>query len=419
MLRALRALPLLFVLALPQTGGAEPVEYVGRLLPGLEPESGFGPAVKLDPAPAAFLEKLPVRPGAEDRVFSGTLKVVHDGLETEVALVEPARGERFLYADMDRDGKMSAAERFEFAPWPGAPEGSSSVLLRFPRSEGEFPEYPVLLTRRPPSDKEPKGDFRRLMKSSQSYAQGIARVGDREVRVRIPVLSKTVRVALGEGTAGMDLDGDGVIEADLSAGELQVPYDKAETLVFRLGDQYLSIKSVDVAAGRFVLRTHPASDHTRFDLRPGSVVPDFAFTDVEGKERRLSELRGKVVLLDFWGTWCFGCVEEMPTLLKAHETFRSRGFEIVGMDFYEDVETLKKFVDERKLPWINATAPSVEHLVQKSFRVWIFPTKILLDREGRIVSVGDPGQLPLEDEGLLTSIEQVLGPAQEPATSTR
>lgn len=292
--------------------------------------------------------------------------------------------------------------------------------LRVPRSGGEFPFYPVLLTWFPPASGEtPKEDVRRLRRSGPAYVRGTARVGDREVRVRYPVSSKTVRVDLGGGRVGMDLDGDGEIEPELSTGETQTPFDPKETLVFRLGDLYLSTKSVDVAAGKFVLRTHPASDHTRFDLRPGSRLSDFAFTDVNGKERRLSDLRGKVVLLDFWGTWCYACVKEMPTLLKAHETFRGRGFEILGLDFEDDLDTLKKFVAEKSLPWINATAASVKPVIEKNFRVWIFPTKILLDREGRIVSLGEPGQPPLKDEELLKSIEEVVGSPQEAATSMR
>lgn len=421
MRRALRALPFLFFVAFPGLGAAEPLEYVGRLEAGLEPDGGEGPAFDLERAPAELLERLPSRPGPEDKVFSNKLQILYDGtLEVQVVLVEPAQGKPFLYADMDMNGELSASERFGFGPWPGVPEEAGAVELRFPRSNGDFPFYPVLLTWSPPASGEtPKEGVRRLRRSGQAYVLGTARVGDREVRVRYPVSSKTVRVDLGGGRVGMDLDGDGEIEPELSTGETQTPFEKTETLVFRLGDLYLSTKSVDVAAGKFVLRTHPASDHTRFDLRPGSRLSDFAFTDVDGKERRLSDLRGKVVLLDFWGTWCYACVKEMPTLLKAHETFRGRGFEILGLDFEDDLDTQKKFVAEKGLPWINATAVSAKPLIEKNFRVWVFPTKILLDREGRIVSLGEPGQPPLKDEGLLKSIEEVVGPPQEVPTSMR
>lgn len=422
MRRALRACPfLLFLVLSGSSGAAEPLEYVGRLEAGLEPDSSVGPAFDLERAPAELLERLPVRPGPGEKVFSGKLQVFYDGtVVPQVVLVEPAQGKPFLYVDMDMNGALSASERFDFGPWPLVPEEAGAVELRFSKSGGEFASFPVLLTWFPPKSGEtPKEGFRRLRRSGQAYVRGTARVGDREVRVRYPVSWKTVRVDLGSGRVGMDLDGDGEIEPELSTGETQTPFDETETLVFRLGDLYLSTKSVDVAAGKFVLRTHPASDHTRFDLRPGSRLADFAYTDVSGKERRLSDLRGKVVLLDFWGTWCYACIKEIPTLLKAHETYRGRGFEILGMDFEDDLDTLKKFVAEKGLPWINATAASVKPVIEKNFRVWVFPTKILLDREGRIVSLDEPGQPSLKDEGLLKSIEEVVGSPQGAPASRR
>lgn len=184
-----------------------------------------------------------------------------------------------------------------------------------------------------------------------------------------------------------------------------MPTEDAEPILFRLGDLYLSTKSVDAAAGRVVLRTHSPSEYRRFDLSPGSLLPDFEFTDVEGRRRRLSELRGKVVLIDVWGVWCGSCVEELPRLVKAYETWREQGLEILGLDYGDKPWELTGFLAERKLPWINATAQSVEDVVRTNLRIWRFPTKILLDREGRVVSVGDPGQPLLHEEHLLKTLE--------------
>jgi peroxiredoxin len=203
----------------------------------------------------------------------------------------------------------------------------------------------------------------------------------------------------------MDLDGDGTFSRRLAAGETRVAYGETEPVVFRLGDLYLSTRSVDPAAGRIVLRTHAPSEYRRFELHPGSQVPDFEYTDLQGRRGRLSDLRGKVVLLDFWGVWCHSCVQEMPVLRKAYETYRGRGLEILGMDWDDKPEEQRRFVAETGLPWLHATAASVEDVVGKGFEVWRFPTKILLDREGRILAVMDEDRT---EEDLMKMLEDAL-----------
>jgi thiol-disulfide isomerase/thioredoxin len=386
---------------------SETVQYVGRLDPGLAvaPRDGLGMGLEEVKETASI--GLPVPPAPGDRVFEGRMWLRRSGPKPSyrVVLVEPAsrpENTAFVYADLDLDGALSARERFGLeretdGEW-------ESVTLPVPIRVGKLDGIPVWLGRSLP-EKNPGGSFR-FMAYSVGQATGRVQVGAREVRVRYRMDLDTGQATLF-GQHGMDLDGNGVFDRGLSRGEVEMSMDGR--VIFHLGDLYLSTRSVDADTGRIVLRTHPASDYQRLDLASGAQLPDFAFTAVDGTPRRLSELRGKVVLLDFWGTWCGPCVGDMPKLRKIHETYRDRGFEIVGLDFEDDLETQRKFLAENDVPWIHATAASVADLVQSRFRVFSFPTKILLDREGRVVSVGDPGQLPLKTEDdVRKAVEEVL-----------
>ena len=391
---------------------SETVQFLGRLEPGLTAVPRDGAGMGLDEVKEAASADLPVPPAPGDRVFEGKIWLRHSGPQPfyRVLLVEPAGKEAALvYVDLDLDGGLSAGERFDLEREPDGEWESAGI--RFPVKVGTLDGIPTWLGRALPP-KNPEGSYR-FMGYSIGQAVGKVRVGARDVLVRYRIDLDTGQATLF-GRQGMDLNGNGVFDNGLSHGEVEMSEDGR--VVFHLGDLYLSTRSVDMASGRIVLRTHPASDYRRFDLTSGAQVPDFPFTMPDGRPGRLSELRGKVVLLDFWGTWCGPCVADVPHLRKVREEYRGRGFEIVGLPFEEELETFKTFLAENDLPWIHATADSVADLVRNRFRVFSFPTKILLDREGRVVSVGDPGQLPLRtEEDLRKAVEEVLSRPARPA----
>jgi peroxiredoxin len=386
-----------------------PVEYAGRLDGEAVPRGGSGSGVKLDPATPEILAGLPVPPAPAEKVWAGKMQLLRRSeLEARVVLVERSEGMPFLYVDADLDGRLAAGERFELGPYPDLKEGWGAALVRFPMTSGSVRVYPILLSWGP--DSRPKSADKPyfLMRSLRAFVEGTVPVEGRTVRVRYPLSRDTADVEHRIGELGMDLDGDGELSRSLVAGETRMAMGDPQPVVFRLGDLYLSTRSVDAAAGKVVLRTHSPSEYRRFDLSPGSEVPDFEYTDLEGKARRLSELRGKVVLLDFWGVWCSTCVEEMPRLQKVYEAYRGRGLEILGMDRADKPETQKKFVAEKGLPWLHATAASVQDVIGRGFEVWRYPTKILLDREGRIVAVVDDDQT---EEDLRKMLEAALQPS--------
>ena len=119
-------------------------------------------------------------------------------------------------------------------------------------------------------------------------------------------------------------------------------------------------------------------------------APDFSFTSSEGEHITLEDLRGKVVLLDFWGTWCPPCVESVPELRSLHKRYSKDGtpFVLIGISSDGDEDEWKAFTEKNKMIWPQYRDEN--RRIQRAFGVRAFPTYILIDHEGivRFQSVG-------------------------------
>ncbi len=109
-------------------------------------------------------------------------------------------------------------------------------------------------------------------------------------------------------------------------------------------------------------------------------APDFAFMSLEGGQVSNATLRGKVVLLDFWATWCPPCRESVPTIQGLHKKYADKAFEIVGVSADDDEDTLKTFVERNRMNWTEYLDASGS--VGGSFDVESYPTYIVMDKEG-------------------------------------
>jgi peroxiredoxin len=118
-------------------------------------------------------------------------------------------------------------------------------------------------------------------------------------------------------------------------------------------------------------------------LQAGSMAPDFTLKDLKGNSVTLSQLRGKVVFLNFWATWCPPCRAEMPAMERLNEVYGSQDFVMLAVNIEEDVEAVKAFLKEN--PHSFSVLLDLEANAQNLYGVYRFPETFLIDKKGKIV----------------------------------
>jgi cytochrome c biogenesis protein CcmG/thiol:disulfide interchange protein DsbE len=134
-------------------------------------------------------------------------------------------------------------------------------------------------------------------------------------------------------------------------------------------------------------------------------APEFSLKDADGKTVRLSDYKGKVVLLDFWATWCGPCRIEIPWLKEFQRKFRSQGFEVIGVSMDDDGwQAVKPFLAELEINYRVVIGDDT--IAQLYGGVDALPTAFVIDREGKIAAV----HVGLTSKGEIEhGIEQLLG----------
>lgn len=112
------------------------------------------------------------------------------------------------------------------------------------------------------------------------------------------------------------------------------------------------------------------------------IAPDFSFTTLEGAQISLAALKGKVTLLDFWGTWCPPCRESIPTMVNLRKKFANKPVEIVGVSSDDDQQAWRAFIAAHHMDWPEYI--DLSDAVQQAFEVDSFPTYIVIDAQGMI-----------------------------------
>ena len=124
----------------------------------------------------------------------------------------------------------------------------------------------------------------------------------------------------------------------------------------------------------------------RSKLKKGTLAPDFSLPGADGKQVRLSDFKGKYVLLDFWASWCVTCKKHNKRLKPVYQRWQQKDFEILGISLDRKPEAWAKAIDKRGYNWPQvADFKGIDSEVNHAYGIQYVPNLILLDPEGVIV----------------------------------
>lgn len=190
------------------------------------------------------------------------------------------------------------------------------------------------------------------------------------------------------------------------------------------------------AAAALINKTAPvfqASDDEEIAAIADRLRGSLRFMNLEGTEMEIEgrllgggefdwlKYQDKVVLVDFWATWCGPCIRELPNVIENYQRYHDKGFEVVGISLDTDAEQVKEFVEKRDIPWpilfsSDPEATEWDHPMAVKYGIQAIPAAILVDKSGKVVSkdargeelgrhlqelLGDP--LPVEGEQTATT----------------
>ncbi|MDT3741256.1 MAG: TlpA disulfide reductase family protein [Candidatus Kapabacteria bacterium] len=183
----------------------------------------------------------------------------------------------------------------------------------------------------------------------------------------------------------------------------------------KLQAEYADTKEAKMAKGEF------GKDKA---IQVGKIIPDFTLKNLDNESELITpkSLAGKYVLVDVWGTWCVPCLMELPSLIKAYDTFKSKNFTIFSVAIDASAETVRKFRESKKkmpwlkpeeqiesnLPWMHSYAGNWDCDITSIFEVNGVPETFLIEPEGKIIAIDG-----LRGDELIETLDKLIKPIQK------
>ena len=178
----------------------------------------------------------------------------------------------------------------------------------------------------------------------------------------------------------------GFVEADVYVRILE-DFDKAGDILSRVQKDFPGTEAAASAEKyQSQLKGMEEAKKVQRALAIGAKFPDFDEKDLDGKPLSVANYKGKVVLVDFWATWCPPCRAELPNVLNVYKKYHDKGFEIIGISLDQSQSRLESFIKEQKMTWVQYfDGKGWGNKLSNKYGVQSIPATFLLDGEGKII----------------------------------